>query len=311
MAGVPRNKPKKKKKKHPFFFHSPHRTRERGGGGRNVSQKPDTNSIDRLKRKTRTRNSKRRIVWVQYSESRRTYGGAEPPRPPSNWPGRRTLLHFTSRRTHSSRLPGLRINADQRHSAHPAAADSDHVAASPQVSLHFFGDGLGHRQTAQAGAGLTERADEMLRREARRLKRLPGTHAELHVVEDDLDRCLILHVASRHRARHHRIVVTEKQSRAQRDSRPLARLNNVRSSRKRVQAAEPASVNNARPSSHARRAREAAGSRRDHVPKLIRHTHHGRSTMPRSGNSRRLGRFHIVGVARPQLERCLFRIDQT
>ena len=98
----------------------------------------------------------------------------------------------------------------------------------------------------------------------------------------------------------------EKQRGAQRDSRPLAGLDDVGSSRKRVQAAEPASVNNARASGHAGCARQAAGSRRDDVPKLIRHTHDGGSAMPGAGYRGRLGRFHIVRVARPELERCLF-----
>ncbi len=69
------------------------------------------------------------------------------------------------------------------------------------------------------------------------MKRLLGTHAEFHVVEDDLDGCLILLVAARYRDRHHRMVVTEKQRGAKRDSRPLAGLDNVGSSRKCVQAA--------------------------------------------------------------------------
>src|SRR4029077_484542 len=96
-------------------------------------------------------------------------------------------------------------------------------------------------------------------RETRRLKRLLGTHAELHVVEDDLDGGLILLVASRYRDRHHGLVVMEKQRRAQRNSRPLARLDYVRSSHKRVQTAEAASVNNARATGHASCARQAAG----------------------------------------------------
>jgi hypothetical protein len=36
------------------------------------------------------------------------------------------------------------------------------VAASPQVGLHCFGEGVGHREAAQAGTVLTEGADEML-----------------------------------------------------------------------------------------------------------------------------------------------------
>src|SRR5215470_10533747 len=87
--------------------------------------------------------------------------------------------------------------------------------------------------------------------EAQGLKRLLGTHAELHVVEDNLESCLILLVATRNRDRHHRLVVMEKQRGAQRDSRPLARLDHVGSSCKSVQAAEPASVNNDRVSGHA------------------------------------------------------------
>ena len=88
----------------------------------------------------------------------------------------------------------------------PLAAGGNHVAASPQVGLHCFGEGVGHREAAQAGTVLTEGADEMRGGEARRLKRLLGTHAELHVVEDDLDGCLILLVAARYRDRHHGMV---------------------------------------------------------------------------------------------------------
>src|SRR5580693_4412017 len=98
------------------------------------------------------------------------------------------------------------------------------MSASPQIFLHCFGQGVGYREAAQLRTVLTEGADEMFGGEARRLKRLLGTHAELHVIEDDLDYCLILLVASRYRDRHHRIVVTEKQRRAQRNSRPLAGL---------------------------------------------------------------------------------------
>ena len=130
--------------------------------------------------------------------------------------------------------------------------------------------------------------------EARRLKRLLRTQGELHVVEDDLDGCLILLVASRYRDRHHGLVVMEKQRGAQRNSRPLAGLDDVGSARKRVQTAEPASVNNARASGHARCARQAAGSSRNDVPKLIRHTHHGGSAMPGASDGGRLGRFHIL-----------------
>src|SRR2546423_15312614 len=105
----------------------------------------------------------------------------------------------------------------------------------------------------------------MRSRKARRLKRLLGTHAELHVVENDLDSCLILLVAARYRDRHHGLVVMEKQRGAQRNSRPLAGLDNVGSSHKRVKAAEPASVNNACPSGHAGCTRQAAGSCPDYV----------------------------------------------
>ena len=92
----------------------------------------------------------------------------------------------------------------------------------------------------------------MLGREARRTKRLLGIHAEVHVVEDDLDGGLILLVASRYRDRHHGLIVMEQQRRAQGNSRPLAGLDNVGGSFKRVQATEAASVNNARASGYAR-----------------------------------------------------------
>src|SRR5690242_787599 len=102
----------------------------------------------------------------------------------------------------------------------------------------------------------------------------------------------------------------EKQRGAQRDSRTLAWLDDVGSSRKRVQAGEAAPVNNAGASGHSRRARKTAGSRRDNVPKFIRDTHDGGPAMPRASNGGRLGWFHVVRVARPELKRCLLRGDQ-
>jgi hypothetical protein len=108
----------------------------------------------------------------------------------------RRLFHFASGRTHAGGLLGLGVNADQRHSTHAAAARGNHVATSPQVGLDLFGQGIGHRQAAQPGAALAEGADEMRGGEARRLKRLLGTHVEFHEVEDDLDGCLILLVAT-------------------------------------------------------------------------------------------------------------------
>src|SRR5437773_1547851 len=83
--------------------------------------------------------------------------------------------------------------------------------ASPEVRLHSFGHGVGDRQAAQVGAVLAEGADEMCGGEARCLKRLLGTHAEFHVVKDDLDGCLILLVAACYRDRHHGMVVMKKQ----------------------------------------------------------------------------------------------------
>jgi hypothetical protein len=44
----------------------------RSGEGRNVSQKPDANSIDRLKSKFANRDATRRNPRVQYSESPRS-----------------------------------------------------------------------------------------------------------------------------------------------------------------------------------------------------------------------------------------------
>jgi hypothetical protein len=80
-------------------------------------------------------------------------------------------MDFARGRAHGGGLLGLGVNADKRHSTHAAAAGRDHVAASPQVGLHCFGQGVGHREAAQAGTVLTEGADEMLSGEARRLKR--------------------------------------------------------------------------------------------------------------------------------------------
>src|SRR5215469_689242 len=129
------------------------------------------------------------------------------------------LFHLVSGRTHGGGLPSLGINADQRHSAHPAAADGNHVATSSQVGLHRFWQSLRHRQAPQIGAVLAEGADEMRGGEARGLKCLLRAHAEFHVVEDDLNGCLILLVAASYRDRHYWTVVMEKQCRAQCDSR--------------------------------------------------------------------------------------------
>jgi hypothetical protein len=57
--------------------------------------------------------------------------------------GTRGLFHFAGGRTHGGGLLGLGVNADQRHSTHSAAAGGNQVAASPQVRLHFFGQGVG------------------------------------------------------------------------------------------------------------------------------------------------------------------------
>jgi len=62
--------------------------------------------------------------------------------------GARYLFHFSRGRTHGGGLPGLGVNADQSHASHSAAADGDHVAASPQVGLHCFGEGVGHGEAA-------------------------------------------------------------------------------------------------------------------------------------------------------------------
>src|ERR1700748_2235331 len=121
------------------------------------------------------------------------------------------LFQLSSSRPHGGGLLGLGVNADQRHSADSAAVDPNYVAASPQVGLYCFWEVVGHEEAAQAGTVLTEGTNEMLGGETRRLKRLLGTHTELNVVEDDLDSCLILLVAARHRDRHYGLVVTKKQ----------------------------------------------------------------------------------------------------
>ena len=51
----------------------------------------------------------------------------------------RGLIDFPGGRPYGGSLPALGINADQRYPAHSAAADGDHMAASPQVGLHCFG----------------------------------------------------------------------------------------------------------------------------------------------------------------------------
>src|ERR1700733_10981334 len=66
------------------------------------------------------------------------------------------LFDFSSSRTHGGGLPGLGVNADQRHSADSAAADGNYVTASPQVGLHRFGEALWYGEAAQAGTVLTE-----------------------------------------------------------------------------------------------------------------------------------------------------------
>ena len=67
--------------------------------------------------------------------------GALPATPASFTRGTASLIDFARGRTHGGGLLGLGVNADQRHSAHSAAAGGNHVAASPQVGLHCFGEG--------------------------------------------------------------------------------------------------------------------------------------------------------------------------
>jgi NADPH:quinone reductase-like Zn-dependent oxidoreductase len=71
------------------------------------------------------------------------------------------LFHFAGGRTHGGGLLGLGVNADQRHAAHCAAAEGNHVTASPQVGLQFFRQVVGDRQAAQGGTVLAEGTDEM------------------------------------------------------------------------------------------------------------------------------------------------------
>ena len=57
----------------------------------------------------------------------------------------RELFHFSGGRTHRCGLPRLGINSDQRDAAYTFAADGYDVAASPEISLHIFGQAFGHR----------------------------------------------------------------------------------------------------------------------------------------------------------------------
>src|SRR5581483_3211794 len=132
----------------------------------------------------------------------------------SFWKQPRSLLHFARGRSHSCRLPRLRINTDQRHSSNSFTKIAEHMATSSEVRLYVCGQRARHRQAAQLRVVLAERADGMLGREAGRLERLLGTHAEIHIIENHLDGCLVLHVPAGYRNRHHRLLVVKKQSRA-------------------------------------------------------------------------------------------------
>ena len=81
----------------------------------------------------------------------------------------RSLFHLAGGRTHGGGLLGFGVNADQRHSAHCAAAEGNHVTASPQIGLQFIGQGVGDRQAAQVGTVLAEGTDEMRGGECRAL----------------------------------------------------------------------------------------------------------------------------------------------
>src|SRR4051812_10721524 len=89
----------------------------------------------------------------------------------------------------------LWVNAEKRHSAYSVAGGPNHVAPSPKIGLHLLGQGVAPRTAAKLGAVLADGAAEVLGGKARRVERLPGIHSEIHIVEDDLDRCLILLVA--------------------------------------------------------------------------------------------------------------------
>src|SRR6185437_8550267 len=161
------------------------------------------------------------------------------------------LFHFSGGRTYGGVLIRLRVDADQRYPADPATAVGHYVATRPQVCLDVFRQGFRHREAAEFGSVLAEGADEMFGGEARRFKRLHGTHAEIHVVEDDLNGSLILLVSAGYRYPEYGLAVVEDHRGTQSDAWPLARLNHVGSSGKGVQAAEAAAVNDAGASGHA------------------------------------------------------------
>ena len=55
-----------------------------------------------------------------------------------------SLMYFGRSWTHGGGLPRFGVNANQRNSAHSAAAGGNHVAASPQIRLHWFWESVWH-----------------------------------------------------------------------------------------------------------------------------------------------------------------------
>ena len=55
-----------------------------------------------------------------------------------------SLFHFAGGWAHGGGLPGLGIDAYERHPAHFAATQGNQVAASLQVSLDILGQGVGN-----------------------------------------------------------------------------------------------------------------------------------------------------------------------
>ena len=106
------------------------------------------------------------------------------------------------------------INATSRANS-AATGCGNYVAAGPEAGLHSFGQGGWHRKDCPSVAwSWPKELIEVCGREARRFETRPreqNPRREFDVIEDDLNRCLILLVAARYRDRHHRLIVVEEQ----------------------------------------------------------------------------------------------------
>ena len=145
--------------------------------------------------------------------------------------------------------------------------------------------------------------------------RLVRLETEVDVIEQDVQRHLVLQITAGHTDGDHRFSVAGDQRRCQRDPRPLSRLDAVGMSRCRIQRADPVSLG------HARRAgliadEIAAGGRRHDVAKPVGgqaggRVLHGNRVGPARGDHRLQRRPSGQRVAGPTLKRCPDRVDQS